>query len=342
MKRTLLHYPTIKIPDESWIRQAILYWDEIGSIIPHGEFHYIRHNRAQFELSNLGLLRIFNPEDYVQKNETLAHEYIEIVESGVFGEPIKDVEEAVARDSYIYEAKFMHEVKHYLVNQGFAKQINKKVYIDWRLALLYMAMLAKYMANDDTEAITTPSTLHPKYRDLVFSTTDKSKSLPGVSFSLNGILPVPREDAPIRKIIEFKVKYQDELSEFRRALIENQNKIRDAKEVNDAKEFLEQFKTSITKEVNSISETLNKEKLPFVLGLFENILSINSPAVTALATLLIPSLTIPVPIVAAGAAVGGAITITKYFLDKENERQKHLSVNSYSYLYYANKQGIIA
>src|SRR5579863_3289256 len=34
MKRTVLYYPTISIPDNWWLRQAVFYFDEVGSIVP--------------------------------------------------------------------------------------------------------------------------------------------------------------------------------------------------------------------------------------------------------------------------------------------------------------------
>ena len=34
LKNTILYYPTISIPSNQWLRHALLYWDEIGSIIP--------------------------------------------------------------------------------------------------------------------------------------------------------------------------------------------------------------------------------------------------------------------------------------------------------------------
>ncbi|MEI9909664.1 MAG: hypothetical protein WDO71_08285 [Bacteroidota bacterium] len=33
--RTILYYPTIDIPSNSWLRHALLYWDEVSSIIPN-------------------------------------------------------------------------------------------------------------------------------------------------------------------------------------------------------------------------------------------------------------------------------------------------------------------
>jgi hypothetical protein len=34
IKRAILYYPTITLPPGGWLRQAILYWDQVGSIVP--------------------------------------------------------------------------------------------------------------------------------------------------------------------------------------------------------------------------------------------------------------------------------------------------------------------
>ncbi len=34
MKRTVLYYPTISIPNGAWLRRALFYFDEIASIVP--------------------------------------------------------------------------------------------------------------------------------------------------------------------------------------------------------------------------------------------------------------------------------------------------------------------
>lgn len=33
-QKILLYYPTIDIPSPGWIRQGLMYWDKIGSILP--------------------------------------------------------------------------------------------------------------------------------------------------------------------------------------------------------------------------------------------------------------------------------------------------------------------
>ncbi len=63
-KRSILYYPTIDIPSGPWLRQAILYWDEVGSIVPErmeetGDLSYREEIRV---LRDRGVFRPFRPE----------------------------------------------------------------------------------------------------------------------------------------------------------------------------------------------------------------------------------------------------------------------------------------
>jgi hypothetical protein len=36
LTRTILYFPTIAVPNGTWLRRALLYWDEVASIVPQG------------------------------------------------------------------------------------------------------------------------------------------------------------------------------------------------------------------------------------------------------------------------------------------------------------------
>ena len=38
MAQTILYYPGIDIQDGVWLRNAILYWDEVSSIVPYENY----------------------------------------------------------------------------------------------------------------------------------------------------------------------------------------------------------------------------------------------------------------------------------------------------------------
>ena len=39
MAQTILYYPTINIPNENWLKNALLYWDNISSIVPYEDYY---------------------------------------------------------------------------------------------------------------------------------------------------------------------------------------------------------------------------------------------------------------------------------------------------------------
>jgi len=74
--RTLLYYPTIKVPSGSWLKQAILYWDEVASIVP-GDWHeetLIPFTPEIEYLLNEGVFRPIRPESLARSWDDV-HEF---------------------------------------------------------------------------------------------------------------------------------------------------------------------------------------------------------------------------------------------------------------------------
>ena len=66
MTRTILYYPTINVPTSGrWIRGALLYWDQIASIVPEsydGRFNRIERYSDEIRcLYEDGIFRPVNP-----------------------------------------------------------------------------------------------------------------------------------------------------------------------------------------------------------------------------------------------------------------------------------------
>lgn len=61
MEQPILYYLTINIEDSAWLRSAILYWDEINSIVPYKE--YCGLSPELLFLENAGQYRPIYPEE---------------------------------------------------------------------------------------------------------------------------------------------------------------------------------------------------------------------------------------------------------------------------------------
>ena len=61
MAQTILYYPTIDIQDGAWLRNAILYWDEVSSIVPYESFSDL--SPELLYLQGLGVYKAVYPQE---------------------------------------------------------------------------------------------------------------------------------------------------------------------------------------------------------------------------------------------------------------------------------------
>ena len=61
MAQTILYYPKINIQDGTWLRNAILYWDEVSSIVPYE--NYPDFSPELLYLQELGVYKAIYPQE---------------------------------------------------------------------------------------------------------------------------------------------------------------------------------------------------------------------------------------------------------------------------------------
>jgi hypothetical protein len=92
IKRSILYYPTISIPTDRWLRQALLYWDEVGSIVPKNwDSENLISLGADIDfLADEGEFRPVDPQSLIKRDDgweklqDLESELKSIIESGIF------------------------------------------------------------------------------------------------------------------------------------------------------------------------------------------------------------------------------------------------------------------
>ena len=92
IKRSILYYPTISIPTDRWLRQALLYWDEVGSIVPKNwdDANLISLGTDIDFLTNEGEFRPVDPQKLIKRDDgweklqDLESELKSIIESRMF------------------------------------------------------------------------------------------------------------------------------------------------------------------------------------------------------------------------------------------------------------------
>lgn len=343
MPNTILYYPKIAIPDGLWLRQALLYWDQIGSIVPR-ELGQENHPTPGLRyLYDLGIFHPYNPEDFILGDSELRtefeQEFIAISKKPAFWKKLPPP--AVRRfDSQIHIAKITENLSEYIQSKGLAIQRDR--YDHWyqferSAAMLYMSLLAKYIA-DSAEELTIPGTDFELFKDLIFHTEKPNFSASCFELTLQDILPVPSQDTPLEKIMEFKSKRKDELISFREVIWGIQNELKNTQEVREIRDIASRYSDLIKTRVSELSKTMYEEKLQLWRGSLETLVKTDSiPSVS----LAFDPFQIPIEYKLAGLGVIGVISVSNYLLDRRNERRKFLRENSFSYLYHAKQEGII-
>jgi hypothetical protein len=81
-----LYYPYILIPDNLWLRRAILYWDKICPIVPWEVEEKIPRTHISKELRDYGVLDFIHPEDRLDwmEGQELSEPFLRIVTSEEF------------------------------------------------------------------------------------------------------------------------------------------------------------------------------------------------------------------------------------------------------------------
>lgn len=343
MPNTILYYPKIAIPDGAWLRQALLYWDRIGSIIPR-EIDRAGHDLQDLHtLYELNVYRSYNPEDFIAGDQRLRiefeQEFIHISKKPSFWRRLPPPE-ARRFDSTIHIAKITDNLSEYIQSKGLA--ILRDRYDSWyqferSSAWLYMALLAKYMA-DSAEETTIPGTDFGLFKDFIFQTEKRNFSASCFELTLQDILPVPSQDTPIEKILEFKSKRRDELISFREVIWDIQNELKNSQEVGQIRDIASRYSDLINTRVSDLSKTMQEDNFQLLRGSLETLVKTDSiPSLS----LVFDPFQIPIEYKLAGLGVLGVISVSNYLLDRRNERRKLLRENSFSYLYHAEHEGII-
>ena len=333
-KRTLLYYPTMVIENQKWIRQSILYWDEIGSIIPNeiGIDQILQSSYDMQILHGEGVFKAFRPERFVEENPGLADEFLSLMTE------IK-VNPQNYRESWILESKIYGYLVEMLIRKGVATQKDDRLYMDDRYVLLYMSLLAKYMANADSESITSPSTDNLSHLKLAFPTSTEG-AIKGISLELAGILPTPKENVQVVDILRFKERRRDELKYFRQLVYEHQDKLKQAQDSATVRDVNARFAENLQVGVSNLCKAFKGDSIRYTLGSLRNIFLGGTPAVIS-AFIAQVSDPVKVALSVGGAVIGGAVSLKEYLLDARNKQNERLAQNSFSYIYLAQKTGII-
>lgn len=351
-----LFYPTIDIKNENWLKTAILFWDEINTIVPASIDNPYQENATQY-LCDEGILKpiqVNSENDFIEElaSDTLnylnTNEGFQLLTQGHRQYTIHrdKLPRDISRLFDIHPEKLPYEIqyhlRHRLTNEGWLR-------VDGGFAKFYMTLLANKISEHYGIAPLTDNSLTSNFSDLV--RLDNQIAISGrerdydyrphreryinlqqgllVNMALESISI--SEPTSLEDVIKFKRKHQDELGLFRKN-VENLTKnipedaslVQIRQLVEDV--YINEFKPGY----NTLTNSLKGSGIKWAA---DNLMKVSffSTGATAIPTALL-GLSVPYALLA-GVGISIISSLVSYNVDKRNT----LRNNPYSYLLAINK-----
>lgn len=274
-KKTILYYPTIKIKDGSWLRNAILYWDNVASIVPG--YNYDEINSPEIEyLQQVGIYKPIYPID-LGHNEVLCDQFCCEVKDKLRqcrrsnkNEKITQIHRekiAIDQNAMLHINKTPDLILDFLKDQGIVMENCDGPWLNMKSsdAEVYMSILAKYLAkltgNTDIGTDFSPKFFKPHVR--TYKHVEEKQLY--LDMALQEILPEPNmKGVPIQDVIDFRLEYGEELQRFRKRIEAFHDSLKwQVEDVDDLHEKTMRFKQEIEMDLQMIEALLNHENIPF-------------------------------------------------------------------------------
>jgi hypothetical protein len=343
--RTILYYPTIEVPNGVWLRRALLYWDRVASIVPQEDYSTYRRETYTADvdfLSSEGVFKEVAPE-YLLDRYDVASQFVEEFESAVTSEGFQRLLPSHRTRRFrgrLHHSKINVQTMEFLAREKLTQPPDNSRVVDYgpwvpieeNTALLYMSLLAKYLTYVDTDTAVT-GTDREEYMRLSYAPLPGEGRVACLDVRFNNILPVPREDVPLDKILRFKQDREAELIGFRQLMDDFYRQLSKAPDEAAAKLVLTQFREQIQKGISDLTDQLKDARIATIGG---SLTTLSRPLAEGLMESILTGGILSVPLLV-GRAIGGLIELVPNLIGARKEQRTELRQSPFAYLYHAER-----
>lgn len=349
MEQTILYYPKINIQDGTWLRNAILYWDEVSSIVPYE--NYPDFSPEVLYLQNLGVYKAIYPTDLFFSE--FADDFCDAIvrRISVYNRSIsrngktqnkrerfhQNKIYAPALQKLIHYGKFPSTLLDYFNGKKFINNCNSDGWmeIDSKIAQIYMRTLAEYSIKCSDKDIVLGTDTASHCQDIYrYSRNHKDIQTQCCKINIKNCLPQPSMDVSFEDILNFKERRKDELYLFRTKIRELETNIYSADRPELIRHYESQFAESWRHCSNDFYRVLKEAKIKFFLGSLISLVAI--PYVGQQISQVIPS-----NITTAFQTGAQLISIGLGYYDYKDKISPAKTDGGFSYILKANRDGII-
>lgn len=293
-KDKLLYFPYINVPNNNWMIRNLLYWDEIGAIVPSDYLEIPeRLDKHMRDLVSAQLVKQIVPGylDY----HNFSNAFIALLETSQLAERVRNSKYGISYSSKVHIEKFGYGISRYLTKNNLAKKLNPASSDPWFIvesttANLFMSYLAAFLGNLDevnmqpvTDKVTHLATFAADYPS---ATLQEHVYLDQMRLEvLNNIFPMPVTTIQVSAIDSFKQKYGDRCQSLRKKV---ETKIIELSYIESPQERewkLNRFKTTLTEEIKEIEARMKERNWgKIIFGTFCGLTAAAIPGVKAIIT----------------------------------------------------------
>lgn len=230
MKDKILYYPYINVPYNTWVIRNLLYWDEVGAIVPR-EFidEPEKLSPEMREMVATGLVRQVIPEmQGYSENEQFNSAFIEMVKKEII--PLRQNPRPLTlnQTTKIHISKTSYQIISFLEKNNLALIIDNSftwIYVETVTANLFMAYLSSFLSNYEENNMIPMTQSTPNLA--VFSEAYPLCAYKKLSYEnemrielFEDAIPVPSlsQNVNIREIAAFKERYGDLAKSYRKEI----------------------------------------------------------------------------------------------------------------------------
>jgi len=339
MIKSVLYYPTINLPDNGWIKKALMYWDKVCTIVPYRGYIGNCGDTVR-RLNEYGCYKEVYPDDIFSGDIS---EFLNVLDCRLshmlaFGRKEALIHRSKFPEELINRTRDLYPELDYLLRQ-YNSNDTEWIVVDERVSRIYMKTLAEFAAAND-EGLVVGTKNKSDFKGLYHLSGYGGYEVAGVFATLEDCLPMPKASVPLEKILKFKASNKSALLNLSELFARLEAGMEACDGEDDVKDLISDFKKDLAYETKRADESYKEANILTVLGSVSTFVA--TTAIDMLYEMPVlaaePEASVAPAIAkyAAQGAVAMVPIVCKWYMEKQR-----LKKNDFAYIIKAGRRDIV-